>query len=279
MSAMGYILKHPARLAGALMTDPAGVWDTFHDRLILKREYAERPPYRAEADADWETNLYPLLGAMPVNSTGGFRLLWAEVVRSVRAQGIDVGPGAYQGGYNDGDTALARAIWRLISQIKPARVVETGVGHGFTSRIILEALAKNGFGHLWSIDRPPLDPETRAKVGIAVAGRHPKHWTLICKSSRRALPALLDQLGTIDLFIHDSLHTERNVTFEMEQAWKALRPGGVAVIDDIDSNWGYDTFTKTHRGFRALICEAEPVRPDERRFNKKGLFAILVKNA
>jgi len=36
---------------------------------------------------------------------------------------------------------------------------------------------------------------------------------------------------------------------------------------------------QSHKGFRTLICEAEPVRPDERRFNKKGRFAILVKDA
>lgn len=277
MSSIGYILKHPNRLAGALISDPVGLWDTLRDRLVQNREYTERPPYRADADRLWENNLYRLLDAPPPIATPDFGNLWSEVVASVKAQGIDVGPASYAG-FNDGDTALVRAIWRLVLQIKPARIVETGVGHGFTSRMILEALARNGYGHLWSIDRPPLDPETLAKVGIAVEGRHPEQWTLIQKSSRRALPALLSKLGTIDLFIHDSLHTERNVVFELETAWEALRSGGVAVIDDIDSNWGYDAFIKSHSGFRALVCEAEPVRPDERRFNKKGLFAILVKD-
>jgi hypothetical protein len=26
-----------------------------------------------------------------------------------------------------------------------------------------------------------------------------------------------------------------------------------------------------------LVCEAEPIRPDLRRFNKKGLFGIILK--
>jgi hypothetical protein len=26
-----------------------------------------------------------------------------------------------------------------------------------------------------------------------------------------------------------------------------------------------------------LVCEAEPVRPDTRRFNKKGMFGIVLK--
>jgi hypothetical protein len=35
---------------------------------------------------------------------------------------------------------------------------------------------------------------------------------------------LLSCLGRIDLFIHDSLHSERNVRFELDRAWAALRP-------------------------------------------------------
>jgi hypothetical protein len=95
--------------------------------------------------------------------------------------------------------------------------------------------------------------------------------------SRRRLPGLLSQLGQIDLFIHDSLHTERNVRFELDQAWKVLKAGGALVIDDIDMNWGFDSFTKTFSGYQSMICEAEPLHPDTRRFNKKGLFGIILK--
>ncbi|MBI3675011.1 MAG: class I SAM-dependent methyltransferase [Proteobacteria bacterium] len=275
---ISYVLKHPNRFAGALLRDPVGLWDTVWDRLAQRREYSGRPPYVCEADPQWQSSLYPLLGATPQQGIKDFAALWADIVGAVRAGGIDVGPAAYSG-WNDGDTALVRAIWRVIQATNPARVVETGVGHGFTSRIILEALRRKGNGKLWSIDRPPLDPETRSKVGIAVGGGFKDRWTLIEDSSRRALPGLLRRLGSIDLFIHDSLHTERNVTFELDHAWRALKTGGVAIIDDIDSNWGYDAFLKTHTGLRAIVCEAEPVRPDERRFNKKGLFAIVVKTA
>jgi hypothetical protein len=88
---------------------------------------------------------------------------------------------------------------------------------------------------------------------------------------------LLCRLGQIDLFIHDSLHTERNVRFELDRAWAALRTGGVLVVDDIDANWGFRSFTQTFSGYKSLICEAEPVRPDLRRFNEKGQFGIILK--
>jgi predicted O-methyltransferase YrrM len=92
------------------------------------------------------------------------------------------------------------------------------------------------------------------------------------------LPEVLSRLGTIDLFVHDSLHTERNVRFEADLAWSVLRPGGAMVIDDIDSNGGFQSFVEDHPRCHALVCEAEPVRPDMRRFNQKGLFAILLKD-
>ena len=152
------------------------------------------------------------------------------------------------------------------------------MAHGFTSRFLLDAMARNGFGRLSSIDRPPLDPATRARVGMAVPPHLRKNWDLIAESSRRALPGLLARLGRIDLFVHDSLHTERNVRFELDRAWAALRPGGAMVIDDIDSNGGFASFCRAFSGFRALVCEAEPVRPDERRFNGKGLLAIILKD-
>jgi hypothetical protein len=64
----------------------------------------------------------------------------------------------------------------------------------------------------------------------------------------------------------------------MEQAWAALRPAGVIVVDDIDVNRAFRSFTQAHPGNQSMICEAEPLRPDRRRFNEKGLFGIIVKS-
>jgi hypothetical protein len=55
-----------------------------------------------------------------------------------------------------------------------------------------------------------------------------------------------------------------------------LRPGGALVVDDIDVNWAFQDFSRTVNA-RKLIAEAEPIRPDTRRFNQKGLFGILIK--
>jgi hypothetical protein len=107
-----------------------------------------------------------------------------------------------------------RAIWCLVWHLKPLHIVETGVAHGLTSRFILAGLEHNGAGKLWSIDRPPLDPDLKQRIGIAVPERLRERWLLIAGSSRRRLPSVLAQAGQIGLFLHDSLHTEQNVRFE-----------------------------------------------------------------
>lgn len=276
-SVLSYAVHYPKRLAGALTRDPAGVWDKLRDHVVQQWEY-RKSLHAHEPSGDWECELHRWLGArFPCENRSEFRMLWPSVLKSVQAAGIDVGPESFAG-FNDGDEALVRAIWCIVRHLRPSVTVETGVAHGFTSKFILEALARNGTGQLHSIDRPPLDPALREQIGVAVPDKLRDRWQLIVGSSRRCLPGLVARLGVVDLFIHDSLHTERNVRFEIDHAWRALRPGGIMVIDDIDSNGGFGSFRREYSGFRALIGEAEPVRPDERRFNKKGQFAIVVKH-
>jgi hypothetical protein len=262
----------------ALVSKPGRIWEKVQDKIVQEREY-RRPAFRYLPMHDWERRLHAGLRiTWPCEPSLEFQGIWPSVIGRVKAAGIDVGPASFAG-YNDGDMGLARAIWCLVRHLKPRVVVETGVGHGISSRCVLEALALNGSGHLYSIDLPPLDRSMRKRIGIAVEPRLAGRWSLIADSSRRALPEVLSRVGQIDLFIHDSLHTERNVRFETDRAWESLRNGGAMVIDDIDSNAGYRSFVESHTGFHALICEAEPVRPDFRRFNQKGLFAILLKDA
>ncbi|HEY5337082.1 MAG TPA: class I SAM-dependent methyltransferase [Rhizomicrobium sp.] len=273
VSAIRYAAQHPSR-ALAVLSRPISAWDILRDRMVQSREH-KRPPYNPDADPDWERKLNEWLGVkLPTETRAEFGTLWPQVNGELQAQHIATGVD----GLHDGDRGFVRAIWRLARHLRPVHVVETGVAHGLTSRFILEAMERNRAGHLWSIDRAPLDPAIRKQIGAAV-GRHLLHrWTLIEGASRRRLPPLLDRLGQIDLFVHDSLHTERNVRFELNRAWDILRPGGAIVVDDIDTNWGFNAFVRTHRDFRVLICEAEPGRPDARRFNGKGLFGIILKN-
>jgi hypothetical protein len=273
-----YLLKHPVVAVVDMVADPLEIWTTIHDSYVAQRE-RRRPQCRYEFDENWEQRLHEALGVpWPCNAASEFWDLWSQIISELEAKGIRPGPESFQF-WNDGDAGLVRAIWCLTRHLRPKKVVETGVAHGVTSRCILEALNRSGDGHLWSIDLPPLERVWRNQVGAAVDDRHPYQWSYIKGSSRRRLPELLSRLGQIDLFIHDSLHSERNVRFELDRAWAALRPNGALVVDDVDANWGFRSFTQTFSGHESLICEAEPLHPDPRRFNKKGLFGIIVKQS
>jgi len=270
-----YLLR-PISTFAAIAADPIESWIRFREQYAAHRE-GDTPPDLYRPDKDWEARLYSLIN---LSSQGDlvseFWVLWAAVMREMQGRGIRPGPASFKG-WNDGDAGFVRAIWCLVRHLKPRNVVETGVAHGVTSRFILEALEKNGHGHLWSIDRPPMEPEWEQQVGIAVGDRFRERWSYVNGSSRRRLPGLLAKLGQLDLFIHDSLHSERNVGFEVDQAWAVLQPGGAIVVDDIDVNRGFHSFMQSFPGYPSLVCEAEPLRPDSRRFNKKGMFGIILK--
>jgi len=270
-----YLLKNP-QAAVELIAEPLDTWAKMRDVYVDVRE---RRGLQCQYTPDdrWESRLHQHLGApWPCPLASEFWGLWPKIIREMEDTGIEAGPLSF-GNWNDGDAGLARAIWCLMRHRKPTRVVETGVAHGVTSRIILEAMERNGDGPLWSIDLPPTERALQEQIGVAVGNRFAGRWSYIRGPSRRRLPELLAWLGQMDLFIHDSLHSERNVRFEVDRAWVALRAGGTVVVDDIDANWGFRSFTQAFSGHQSLICEAEPLHPDPRRFNQKGLFGILLK--
>jgi hypothetical protein len=270
-----YVLRHPRAIVD-LAAHPLELGTNVVDTYVAEREQ-RRPECLYDADENWEHRLHDHLGVRwPCELASEFWSLWPQVMKELEAKGIQAGPESF-GSWNDGDAGLVRAVWCLTRHLRPENVVETGVAHGVTSRFILEALERNERGLLSSIDLPPVEQYWQEQVGVAVGDRHAKRWTYIKGPSRLRLPKLLARLGQIDLFIHDSLHSERNVRFELDRAWVALRPGGALVVDDVDANWGFRSFTSTFSGHRSMVCEAEPLRPDLRRFNKKGLFGIILK--
>lgn len=265
------------RSLNALTTNP----QEFFIRVASKfREWPERRrpvrPYVIEPA--WDELLHTYLGAStPCTDAAALTPLWNQMLSEITQNGVKTGPMSYLV-WNDGDPGLVRAVWCLARHLNASKVVETGVAHGVTSRFILEALARNGGGHLWSVDLPPLfHPEVHDQIGVAVGNAQRSNWTYIKGSSRRYLPDLLKRTGMIDLFIHDSQHSTDNVLFELRLAWSALRPGGAMVVDDIDANDGFHQFCEGVPYQNVWICEAEPIRPDERRANLKGIFGIIIK--
>jgi predicted O-methyltransferase YrrM len=134
------------------------------------------------------------------------------------------------------DSVLARCCYLMCRLLEPDVVVETGVAYGVSSAFMLTALEENGRGVLHSVDLPPLRREYEKVWGVAVDEALRSRWRLHRGSSGRVLPHLLNELETVDLFVHDSLHTYRNMRREFEVVWPRLRTGGVLIADDVERN-------------------------------------------
>jgi len=225
----------------------------------------------ADFDDDWNEHLHGLLGApWPCPEYQGFDEVIADIGAVLEARGWGFGRDTYAW-YSDGDTALCRAAWCVVLHTQPEVVIETGVAHGVTSRVVLEALGQNDLGHLWSIDLPfPFDHRLHGETGIVVPDACRPRWSYLEGSSKQRLPPLAAEVGQVELFIHDSLHTAENTLFEMEQAASAMPKGGVMLVDDIDSHAGFTTFAERHPEYRTIIC------PDADRNTKEGMFGIAV---
>jgi len=152
-------------------------------------------------------------------------------------------------------------LYAVLRHVRPQVAVETGVANGFSTAFSLLALERNGEGHLHSVDLPrevgrDYDPGTfyegEGRAGIP-SGSEPgwlippelkERWTLILGRSQDELPSLLDRLGMIDSFMHDSEHSFDCMWFEFNEAWPHLREGGVLLSDDVNSTEAFPRFVQ-----------------------------------
>lgn len=156
-----------------------------------------------------------------------------EVESSERIRSLErsVGDLPYSGIFRGGPE-----LYTILRVVKPTKIVETGVGTGYSSSYILEALERNGLGQLTSIDQPNEDvnwhlPEGR-EPGFLVAQELRHRWKLVLGRTSELLPSILTDLGSLDVFFHDSEHTYDVMKFEYDHAARRLRAGGLLVSDD-----------------------------------------------
>ena len=144
--------------------------------------------------------------------------------------------------------------YAAVRALAPEIVVETGVASGVSSSYLLLALQKNGRGKLHSIelgDVRYLPPEKAP--GWIVPDWLKSRRELQIGDSRALLPAMLTKLGTIDVFIHDSLHTYDHMLWEYRTAYPFLRPGGLLISDDASWNPAFPEFSAEVRAMRFRI--------------------------
>ena len=148
-------------------------------------------------------------------------------------------------------------LYAVMRAIQPLVVVETGGTPGKSSAAILKALQDNNLGHLYTLDLPPqvtnvvcnssqghtlrpLDEISCWAIEPSLRDRH----SLILGDTKETLLPLLQQLKTLDVFIHDSDHSYDFMMFEFTTAWSFIRPGGLLMSDDVSTNNSFVDFAK-----------------------------------
>ncbi|HLA14627.1 MAG TPA: class I SAM-dependent methyltransferase [Gemmatimonadaceae bacterium] len=204
-------------------------------------------------------------------------------------------------GYVDGAMKIGHvlALYAVVRKRRPAVVLETGVCNGFSTAILLEGLRRNDTGHLYSVDLPEVAGDIdggrqfwSGKGGAVVPPDRPSgwlvpeqlqdRWTLCLGRSTAVLPGLVNRLGQIDLFIHDSEHSLENQMFEFRLAWQHLCPGGLLAASDINCSPAFLQFCEEIRDAGhvyfvddglAFMVKGHEARPHTARTNRGNTFA------
>jgi hypothetical protein len=150
-------------------------------------------------------------------------------------------------------------LYAVLRHVRPRVAVETGVANGFSTAFSLLALQANGDGRLHSIDLPRevgreyetgtfYEGEGRAGIppgsgpGWLIPPELKERWSLVLGRTQDELPPLIERLGGLDSFMHDSEHSFDCMWFEFSTAWPALSEGGVLVSDDVNSTHAFPQF-------------------------------------
>jgi len=171
-------------------------------------------------------------------------------------------------------------------------IVETGVLHGLSTVFPLSAMHVRS-RHLRderkmiSIDLPstfeagPSNQDGYQDTlppglgpGWLIPAALAEQWSLRIGPSSEQLPQVVDELGVVDIFIHDSEHTYDTMMLEFRTIWPALRDGGIVIADNIDANTAFFDFAYEVNAFAHVM----PVDPDHFVSGGSGIrFGVLRK--
>ena len=171
-------------------------------------------------------------------------------------------------GYYNADSRLARTVYLVCRALRPAVALETGVANGLSSSFLLQAMVSNNKGVLHSIDMPPLSNTGSCEVGTLIPENLKKEWILHLGPSRRVIRPLLCSLKRIDFFLHDSLHTYKNMTREFRAVSPYLSDPSVVLADDIEANDAFLEFVSETCPIYWAACQEEE--------KSSSLFGIAV---
>lgn len=259
-----------ARTAKALVASlrkPNEIYNyvSMHTALVADRLMAKTVEYSA---VDWPTVLADLDRLYP----GSASFLREPALAALEEYSLERSETLKQRGSRmlrfNSDRTLARCLYLICRALRPGVVIETGVAYGMSSLFILQALAINGRGVLHSIDLPLPDAGAQHRSGALVPETLRDRWHLHLGSSQRELPKIV-RSRPIDLFVHDSLHTYKNMRREFQLAWANIREGGALVSDDVEGNAAFVELLAKKPRYWQVVRQVQ--KPD-------ALFGIAVRS-
>jgi hypothetical protein len=156
--------------------------------------------------------------------------------------------------------------YAIVRALRPNIIVETGVANGVSSAHVLLALHKNCQGTLHSVEiGDSTYLPTGCEPGWVVPNWLRGRWKFQLGDASEVLPHLLCELRSIDLFIHDSLHTYEHMKFELDQAFPFVRTKGLLLADDALWNEAFGDFARATKSPKAQILHGVGVLRKENR--------------
>jgi predicted O-methyltransferase YrrM len=238
---------------GGRLGELGGVLSGYAGALV-EQLFTPRPTYET---IRWEEALADLGGRLGDVDEVLKEPALRDLEESTRRLLADIQHGDTFTPYWAADSIMARLCYLACRLIEPEIVVETGVAYGVSSAFILRALEINGHGTLFSVDLPPLRRRYERFWGIAVPDELRGRWRLYRGASARVLPRLFKENPTVDLFVHDSLHTHRNMRREFDAVWPRLRKGGLLLADDVERNRAFGELGKKEPALWRVIEDRE----------------------
>ncbi|MCS4198123.1 class I SAM-dependent methyltransferase [Salinibacter ruber] len=152
-------------------------------------------------------------------------------------------------------------LYFLTRLTKPSCVIETGVAAGFSSCAFLEAMSKNGKGHLYSSDFPYFrlkDPEKY--IGILVEENLKRRWHLFTEGDQNNIPKIKRKIDKVDIIHYDSDKSYEGRQYVISSLKQKLKKDSIIIYDDIlDNDHFYDMYEKLDKSCNVFKFEGKYV--------------------
>lgn len=159
-------------------------------------------------------------------------------------------------GFSVAGGANLDVVHAALLRTNTVKALETGVAAGWSTLALLTWITSQPQGRLVSVDRPYPGSRSNDYVGavvpdgLATSGR----WQLLNLPDRLGIPRALRALGEVDLVHYDSDKTPEGRRFAYPILYRALRPGGIFISDDVGDNMAFWEFVESN-GLPALVVD------------------------